>query len=844
MCARLSGDNGSVRAWFVIVALWVTGCECSPNEGPPDASPGADAATPFDGGVPLVDGGATPHVVIDGGALFIDGRPTWLYGGDLHYFRVRAEDFDAGATWAMWAQSLDLMADAGMNLVTTYLPWDYHSPAPGTWDFSGARDVERFLTMACERHFWVVAKPGPLITGEWPRGFGTFGAVPTWWKTAHPDSLAQNSKHEPYNYSLTGASDQVQPSLSAPAYLTSVREWYRQVLPRLKPFLGKCLVALQVDNETNLFWSRRFGDADYSPSAVAHFHAWLATRYGTIGALNARYGTSWTRFEDVEPPTSSPGPTDEVKANPAAADWYWAGQSFVQDYLRTLREELVQQGFAPPNVLFFTNDSPFALLEKDLVLHDTLLHDGRTKNAIGACGLDLYPKQDALSAALQDQPFQADFFTRLYDQENDLATGPQEWVYAAELQGGFYSLPLLGAPDVKPEATESLLMRSVGRGLKGGAFYVIRDGLNLDGSKYDYLAAIDQHGATTPRYEVMARWGRFLATYGADLSFAHAVNNRIAVVTNSAFAAPQGGVLDEMERLTTIEEPAVMGWLVSAGLSPEVVDLQLTAPEQLAKFKVAFYLNPDFQDDASARRLTSFANNGGMLVTMLWPGRRSDDFVVTPASTAFSSLFAASSKGSWTWPGISRQGEVNVAGGNRLTSFWYESFWQPIGAFTPLLYERKAITGSNGEVVAWSATEGARTSAFIGTYVATAYNQGTYYSLSDAELRATGQLARTLAALGGERPLLTTTHGRHLAWVRKSATRWYVFLLNDTTSATPLQLQVEQLAALGLEPAATYRLTEGLRGLVNSQVTGEALQRGLSVPVPPLSGAILVIDPM
>ena len=38
----------------------------------------------------------------------------------------------------------------------------------------------------------------------------------------------------------------------------------------------------------------------------------------------------------------------------------------------------------------------------------------------------------------------------------------------AELQGGLYALPVVGPPDVRPEATDPLLARTVGHGLKSG----------------------------------------------------------------------------------------------------------------------------------------------------------------------------------------------------------------------------------------------------------------------------------------------------------------------------------------------------------------------------------------
>ncbi|MFO0750790.1 MAG: hypothetical protein U1F43_34740 [Myxococcota bacterium] len=44
-------------------------------------------------------------MAIRDGRMLIDGEPTFLYGGDLPYFRVRAEDGDAAETQRRWAET-------------------------------------------------------------------------------------------------------------------------------------------------------------------------------------------------------------------------------------------------------------------------------------------------------------------------------------------------------------------------------------------------------------------------------------------------------------------------------------------------------------------------------------------------------------------------------------------------------------------------------------------------------------------------------------------------------------------------------------------------------------------
>ena len=54
----------------------------------------------------------------------------------------------------------------GYNAVTVYFDWDYTSPAPGVYDFSGVRDMNLFLNMAQQAGLYVIARPGPYINAE------------------------------------------------------------------------------------------------------------------------------------------------------------------------------------------------------------------------------------------------------------------------------------------------------------------------------------------------------------------------------------------------------------------------------------------------------------------------------------------------------------------------------------------------------------------------------------------------------------------------------------------------------------------------------------------------------
>ena len=64
----------------------------------------------------------------------------WLWSAEFHYFRLPNPD--------LWRDKLEKLKAAGFNAVSLYFDWAYHSPAPGVYDFSGVRDVDRLLDIA------------------------------------------------------------------------------------------------------------------------------------------------------------------------------------------------------------------------------------------------------------------------------------------------------------------------------------------------------------------------------------------------------------------------------------------------------------------------------------------------------------------------------------------------------------------------------------------------------------------------------------------------------------------------------------------------------------------------
>uniref|UniRef100_A0A8C3L5M7 Beta-galactosidase n=1 Tax=Chrysolophus pictus TaxID=9089 RepID=A0A8C3L5M7_CHRPC len=151
-----------------------------------------------------------------------DGRPFRYISGSIHYSRVPRY---------YWKDRLLKMKMAGLDAIQTYVPWNYHEPQMGVYDFSGDRDLEYFLQLASETGLLVILRAGPYICAEWD-----MGGLPAW--LLEKESIVLRS--------------------SDSDYLTAVEKWMGVLLPKMKPHLyqnGGPIIMVQVENEYGSYFA-------------------------------------------------------------------------------------------------------------------------------------------------------------------------------------------------------------------------------------------------------------------------------------------------------------------------------------------------------------------------------------------------------------------------------------------------------------------------------------------------------------------------------------------------------------------------------------------------------------
>ncbi len=158
-------------------------------------------------------------ITYDKYSLMVDGKRLFIKSGAFHYFRTPGEK--------MARDRFSKMKSGGYNTVDIYFNWNYHSKAPGVYDFSGIKDVRKVLQAAKDTGLFVIARPGPFINAE-----VNAGGLPFWLLKAE-DVIPRNRVGTAYQYSKK--------------YMEYVAEWYDQIIPVINEFDN--VILFQIENE-------------------------------------------------------------------------------------------------------------------------------------------------------------------------------------------------------------------------------------------------------------------------------------------------------------------------------------------------------------------------------------------------------------------------------------------------------------------------------------------------------------------------------------------------------------------------------------------------------------------
>jgi len=528
--------------------------------------------------------------------FLLNGEKIFLNSGEIHYFRVRRE---------LWATHLEAAREAGLDTISSYVPWAWHEYEEGTFDFNGTslpeRDLAGWLELCQSYGLTCIVKPGPFILAEF-RGAG----LPDWFMERYREVVKmRNSRGD------IVASDGV--SLFHPVYLEKVTLWYDQIMPLIGRFeseAGGPVIMMQICNEIGVFaWLARQGD--YCPEVHQRFIAWLQKNYSNIDEINTLWGTGYQSFHEAElPPDGNlayQSPGDRARDN----DWHRFWRSYYGDYLRMLSRMARERGITVP---FYHNLPGWIYghgyeFPVNITMYDDLFGD---KSEL-IFGVDHIPEFLSHRNMHDDRII------------NDITHAMQgnKPLFAAEFQCGSREYHVV----TNPAEMELFYKASIAHGLKGWNYYMFSQGRNVPGKGYSgdtfyWFNPLTAEGERTSAFPLVKRMSRILKNTETII-----VNARRRAEVCVLFYPPYYAT--ELERPvdgnckllftpSAIRRPAYFDGLLKVlqvlNIDYDLVDVRQATAEKLSAYRQTWLFSTDEMNAPDQQTVVDYMNGGGQCV--------------------------------------------------------------------------------------------------------------------------------------------------------------------------------------------------------------------------------------
>lgn len=430
-------------------------------------------------------------VIAQQGKFVIGGKEVFLYGGECHYFRVPRSE---------WKDRLNKLAEAGCNLVSTYVPWVWHEIAEGKYDFTGEtgdkRDLKGFLQLVKESGLYCIVRPGPYVMAE-----VRYEGVPNWLLDTYPEVIAKKRDGADHPTRVV--------TYRHPTFLSKVKPWYEAVNKIIAPMQishGGPVIMYQLCNEIGmLHWVSN--TSDFNPAVLEQFAAFLEGKYGSVAAFNEAYGSSESSFAGFVGKFHR----GLGKEDPSYHyEWGEFWREYIKSYVGDLRGFASGTGIHVPYIINIHGFKDYSIYSRGV------------EYPIGVS--QLYK-----TAEFADVVLAGDFYPGHigYDNYHDLvlasaytkaASSPDQPLFSAEFQSG----RLADRPRLYPQDLDLNSRTCVAHGMNALNYYMFVAGENdehigLFGKRHEWQAPIDSQGNFRPNYFKARHLGHMFRAIGGKL---------------------------------------------------------------------------------------------------------------------------------------------------------------------------------------------------------------------------------------------------------------------------------------------------------------------------------------
>jgi hypothetical protein len=375
----------------------------------------------------------------------VDGKPFIPVMGEIHYSRLSEQ---------YWEEEILKMKSGGINVIATYVFWNIHETEEGVFDWTGNKDLRKFLLLCKKHNMNAIVRIGPFCHGEIRNG-----GIPDW-MYGRPFEIRSNDER----------------------YLYYARRLYHNIAQQLKGLYykdGGNIIGIQLENE------------------LQHSAApWAFSYPGQPNEMTvANYDTEITRIG--------------VSVQNQRITYADLGTQ----HLAALKKIAIDEGIIVP-MYTVTGWGMAAILENE---------------AIPVTAAYPYPFWAKPSMSpfflFKDIRMNPDYSPVRYD-------GDKYPSFCAEMGVGI-QITYARRPRVVAEASEALMLRTLGSGANGIGYYMYHGGLTpqrkgggffsdepmgVPKISYDFQAPIGEYGKTRNSYNCLRIIHLFAESFGDKLA--------------------------------------------------------------------------------------------------------------------------------------------------------------------------------------------------------------------------------------------------------------------------------------------------------------------------------------
>jgi len=525
------------------------------------------------------------------GEFVINGKPFFMFSGEIHYFRIPRDQ---------WEDRIVKAKEAGLNTVSSYIPWGWHEPKEGKFDFDGStkpeRDFTGFIKLLRKHGLYFFCRPGPITHGEI-----ISDGKPVWLTENYPEIRLKKQDGSDF--------DPVVISYMNPTYLKHVERWYAKVMPiiaRNQFTAGGNIIAVQLDNEISMInWlSKQF---DYSQTTTKLYQDFLKEKYGTVKNVNKAYGVSYLAFDEIEQPNGNVNESEMMR------HWDWA--SFCRRYYalfyKTLADKAKRFGVNVPFVANIAHFYDYSTCGRGIqgIMTSSMFRDFR-----------LYVPEVIFGGAYQMRRLDFENFhdVAILSETVKMITKPGVPSFVVELQTGIMN----DRPRLYPSDVDLNLKTSTAHGLNGLNCYMFCGGtspkeLALRSSYHEWQAPITSDGKERSHLQPIREFGEFLKRNNSELAATKKVYDLSVGVYMPYYMTEylRGPLIDKITGLRDfLFFDGLSRLLILAGLNFNMLDIERASQAELNKMPYLCVFSLDFMDKATQMKLAEYVKKGGKLI--------------------------------------------------------------------------------------------------------------------------------------------------------------------------------------------------------------------------------------